>query len=90
MSASSEPVLNPSSPPTPLPLLFNHAAQQLRKSSGQKVTAVVKGDIEQRGFGGACAWGKREGEKKPCTGCAKACEQRVQKSWRNQDLRLCA
>lgn len=30
MSAAYEPEPNPSSPPTPLPLLFNHAAQRLR------------------------------------------------------------
>lgn len=32
MSAMYEPELKPSSPPTPLPLLSNHTAQQLRKS----------------------------------------------------------
>lgn len=50
--------------PLPLPLLFNRAARRLRKRRGQNVTAVVKGDIEQRGFGGTCAWGERKGGKK--------------------------
>lgn len=61
MSAMYEPVLNPPSPPSPFPLLSNHSAQRLRKSKGQNVTAVVKGDTEQRGFRGDRAWGEREG-----------------------------
>lgn len=89
MSTVHGPILNPCSAPTSPPLPSNRAAQQLHKSEGQSVTAVVKGDIEQRGFRGdhACmGWGKGKGEK----GTGTRREERLcrQEKWKNKSAQM--